>query len=265
VIRIKAALSVFIVISGMAAVLAAQNPTPQQGDAERLRIELAERARKETEQRDWEAKIFQIKYAEPAELMRALGVFRGEIGYAGGRLITARAPKEIMPAIEEAIKRLDVPSPTKNAELTVYVLMASDQQAGNPLPASLQPVMNQLKTVLSYKNFQLLDTLIARGSDGRQVELKGVLMVAGSTQPAYYNMAGQFRIDDRNDKSPVLQVRGMRFGLKVAVETGQPGPFNYQDIGVNTDVDITLGQQVVVGKATYGDRAFILVMGAKFN
>ena len=262
----KTTLSVILLIAGIAATLAAQNPTPIQNDAERLRVELAERARKEAEQRDWEAKIFQIKYAEPGELVRVLAVFRGDFGYGGGRLVTARAPKEIMPAIEDAIKRLDVPSASKNAELTVYVLMASDQAAGNPLPPALQPVVNQLRAVLSYKNFQLLDTLIARGSDSRQIELKGIFTVVGSTQPAYYTMTGQFRIDDRNDKAPLLQIRGMRFGLRVAIESAlSGGPFNYQDIGVNTDVDIPRGQQVVVGKATFGDRAFILVMSAKFD
>jgi hypothetical protein len=257
---VKTIFSVILLIAGLAANLAAQTTSTILNDAERLRVELAERARKEAEQRDWEAKIFQIKNAEPGELVRVLAVFRGEFGYGGGRLVTARAPKEIMPAIEDAIKRLDVPSPSKNAELTAYVLMASDQAAGNPLPPALQPVVNQLKAVLSYKNFQLLDTLIARGSDNRQIELKGVFTVAGSSQPAYYTMTGQFRIDDRNDKAPLLQIRGMRFGLRVSIENS-----GFQDIGVNTDVDIPRGQQVVVGKATFGDRAFILVMSAKFD
>jgi hypothetical protein len=264
--RMKVALSAVLLISGMAVTLVAQNQTQQQNDAERLRVELAERARQEAERRDWEAKIFQIKYANAGELVNALNIFRGDIRHAGGNLVAVRAPKEIMPAIEDSIKRLDVPSVAKNAELTVYVLMASDQGVATALPASLQPVVNQLKTVLSYKNFQLLDTIIARGSDSRQIQLSGVLMVAGSAQPANYNMSGQFRIDDRNEKAPLLRIGGMRFRLNVSTETAGPGsPSNYQDIGVNTDVDIPLGQQVVVGKATYGDKAFILVMSAKFN
>jgi hypothetical protein len=248
-----------------AATAVAQNPTPQQDDAEKLRVQYAEQARREAERRDWQARIFEIKYADAAQLQRALAVFRGEIKFAGGRLLTVSAPKEIMPAIEDAIKRLDVPSPSKNAELTAFVLMASNEpNADTAVTASLQPVISQLKSVLSYKSFQLLDTLIARGSDGHNINLRGVLTIAGSPMPTNYTMTGSFAIDDRNDKAPLLQVKNMRFGLKVPIEN-LGGGFSYQDIGVDTDVDIPRGQQVVVGKATYGMKAFILVMTAKFD
>ena len=82
--------------------------------------------------------------------------------------------------------------------------------------------------------------------------------------PTNYTMTGLFAIDDRNDKAPLLQVKSMHFTLKVPIEN-PGGGFQYQDIGVDTDVDIPRGQQVVVGKATYGARAFILVMSAKFD
>src|SRR5206468_6983974 len=136
--------------------------------------------------------------------------FKGNINSSGGslRLLTVRAPKEIMPAIEDAIKRLDVPTLSKSAELTVYVLMASDRldpAMPNSLPSTLQPVVNQLKNVLSYKGFQLLDTLFARGSDQHNINLRGILTIAGNTSATYYNLGGQFRIDDRNDKAPILR------------------------------------------------------------
>src|SRR5262245_17382642 len=88
--------------------LLAQN---QQPDADRLRVELAERAREEEEQRDWETRIFQIKYVDPGDLRGALTMFRSNITYSNPlRVVSVKAPKDIMPAIEDAIKRLDVPS-----------------------------------------------------------------------------------------------------------------------------------------------------------
>jgi hypothetical protein len=51
-------------------------------------------------------------------------------------------------------------------------------------------------------------------------------------------------------------LRGMRFGF-------QPG--GRDELTVSTDVDVPQGQQVVVGKATMGDRAMILVMTSKFS
>ena len=263
--RIESSFSIALLMVSMSAGLAAQNPTPQQNDAERLRIELAERARQETEQRDWETKIFPIKYVDPNELRVVLSMFRANIGNSGGslRVLSVRAPKEIMPAIEDAIKRLDVPSLIKSAELTVYVLMASDRPdaaTSSNIPTTLQPVVNQLKSVLSYKGFQLLDTLFARASDQRNVNLTGFLAIAGSTSPTNYELKGQFRIDDRNEKAPILQIRNMQFLLRAPVDSQ-----NYQSLTINTDVDIPRGQQVVVGKTTFGDKAFILVMTAKFD
>src|SRR5258705_98389 len=78
--RLKRSLSAIFFIVGISTSLAAQNAQTQQNDsAERLRLQLAENARKEAEQRDWIAKIFEIKYADPTQLQRALTIFRAEV------------------------------------------------------------------------------------------------------------------------------------------------------------------------------------------
>jgi len=252
VIRVRTLLSIAVLMSSAAF---AQNPPPN-NDAERLKIELADRARQEAEQRDWETKIFQIKFVEPNELQRALSMFRSNISVSGGslRVLSVRAPKEIMPAIEDTIKRLDVPSANRDAELTIFILLASDQGDGAAaVPPSLQSVVNQLKTVLSYKNYQLVDTLIAHVSESGPANLRGSVTIA--SMPVFYNFQSGFRIERPDGKPPILRLRGMRFGF-------QPG--GRDELTVSTDVDVPQGQQVVVGKATMGDRAMILVMTSKF-
>jgi hypothetical protein len=254
-------------LGGLVPQLLAQNPQ-QRNDAaevERLKIQAEERARQEVEQRDWETKLFQIKFVDPGELRAALTMFRSSISYSGGslRVLSVRAPKEIMPAIEDAIKRLDVPMSRKDAELTIHVLLASDQPSTTPLPANLQPVINQLKNVLSYKGFQLIDTLIARGRDSNETSLQGALPVEHAPFPGNvtYRFRARLRILNPDAKDPVLRLEGMGFLLTVPISTqGQT-----TDLQINTDVEIPRGQQVVVGKATYNDRAFILVMNAKFD
>jgi hypothetical protein len=243
--------------------LLAQNNNQRSTDAETERVRLEAQRQYEAERRDWETKIFQIKYVEPSELRRALSMFRADMQESGGalRVLSVRAPKEIMPAIEDAIKRLDsMPSsPSRSADLTVYILMGSDQpDTGAPLPASLQPVVTQLKSVLAYKGYQLADTLIARGTDGRNIQLRGALPIAlpalPNTPPApanpNYNLQGRFRIENPDGKAPVLRLNEMQFTLG--------------SVNINTDVEIPQGQQIIVGKASMGDRAFILVMSAKF-
>jgi len=255
---LKAALAIMF---GTAGWLSAQNPSPS-NDAERLRVELSERARQENEQRDWDTRIFQIKYVDPGELQRALSMFRSSITYSGGglRVLSVRAPKEIMPAIEDAIKRLDVPTPRMDAELTVYVLLGSDQPeaAGGGVPSALQPVVNQLKSLLSYKGYQLVDTLITRASTNRgaPARLSGMLKINDNLTPTY-DFQSRYQFDNQDGKTPVVRLMDMQFNLRM------PNPQTL--VGISGDVEIPQGRQVVVGKTTMGDRALILVMSSKFS
>jgi len=233
--------------------------------AEQRVLAAEEKLRKESGQDDWETKIFPIRYVDPNELTRVLSMFRSNVSYSGGalRILSVRAPKEIMPAIEDTIKKLDVPMPRKDAELMIYVLMASDQANTAPLPSALQPVVNQLRNVLSYKGYQLVDTLIARGREGTGTNLGGILPVELGNFPGNitYNFRAGFRVVNPDGKDSLLRLEGMRFVLTVPINVqGQT-----MNLDINTDVDIPRGQQVVVGKASYKDRAFILVMNARFD
>jgi Bacterial type II/III secretion system short domain len=73
--------------------------------------------------------IFDVKYADVNTLMQVLSVFNVQM-FPSPQLhvLSVRAPKEIMPAIADAIKRLDVPPPppppSKNVELIIYVVNA---------------------------------------------------------------------------------------------------------------------------------------------
>src|SRR5262245_17743053 len=152
------------------------------------------------EERDWETRIFQLQNVDPNELFPALTLFRARVQpNASLRLLSVRAPKEIMPAIEDAIKRLDVVVPVKTAELMVYMLLASEQvDASAAVPSALQPVVNQLKTALPYKSFNLADTFIVRVTDSRtsplQLGLRGIFPMPGSILTDY-RLGGRARIE----------------------------------------------------------------------
>ncbi|MBI2150811.1 MAG: hypothetical protein HYU27_09450 [Acidobacteria bacterium] len=245
--------SIALLIAGMSAGLAAQNIpfVPQNPQVQQQQ--------QQEEEKTWVTRIFPVKYADPDQLRAVLSMFRANsTANQSLRVLSIRAPKEIMPAIEDAIKMLDVPSPRKDAELTVYVLMASDQPDG-AVPANLQSVVTELRKVLAYKGFMLLDTLIARGGEGRDVTLQGVLPLLGASARSSYSLHAQLRSDSPDGKTGVLRVRQMRFTLFLQ----NPGNPDTQVV-INTDVEIPQGQQVVVGKATFIDKAFILVMTAKF-
>ncbi len=228
-----------------------------------MRIEAAERARADVEERDWETRIFTLRNIDAGQLSIALRMFRARMQPTPDlHILSVRAPKEIMPAIEDAIKRLDVPTPSKNAELTISVIVATEQAEGaSNTPSNLQAVVNQLKNVLSYKGYQLIDTLIARGTDRRNAptSLMGTL-----PNGIGYAFNARMRIENSDAKSPRLRLDDMTFRL-LAPRNVPNGPApGAVEVSISTDVEVPRGQQVVVGKATYGDRAYILVMSAQF-
>jgi len=255
-------------------------PTPPEVEVERLRIQAEERARRDAEMRDWETKIFPIKHVQPQRLRTALSMFQAQFQEEPVlKVMSVRAPKEIMPAIEAAIKMLDVPSAalSKTAELTVYVLLATEQQdPTKTIPAVLRPVIDQLKNVMAYKGYQVLDTIIAKGGERGGTSSGGVLppLYRDSGQPSEYRFFTRLFVETPEGKPPVLRVTDMQFTLTVdignavanpALPQGMPiGPPRMAQPTITTDVEIPAGQQVVVGKATLGANAVILVMSAKF-
>lgn len=220
--------------------------------------------------------IFDVKYADVNTLMQVLSVFDVRMVPSPQlHVLSVRAPKEIMPAIADAIKRLDVPPPppppsppSKNVELIIYVVNASDQPDSGPIPAPLQPVISQLRNVLSYKGFQVIDTQVVRGMQGRNTSTSGHMPSApkpgalgGETPPpSTYSFSTSFRLRG-TDKDPIVFLENMKFGVQVP--NFNDGHWQYYNVGINSEVELPRGQQVVVGKTTVGDRALILVMSAK--
>src|SRR5713226_3292667 len=136
-----------------------------------------EQARADEQPNQWPVRLFQVKYANVYQLAKVFNAFGAVINADGDlKVISVRAPQSVLDAIDEALKRLDVPQPpAKNIELNAYLITASPQSSAAPLPAELEPVVKQLKSVFSYQGFKLLGTLSLRGRDGSGGNVNGVL------------------------------------------------------------------------------------------
>jgi hypothetical protein len=231
-----------------------------------------EKAPPAAEGRDWISKVLEVKYADVGNLSEVLRIFGVTIvSNRDLRVISVRGPRESVAAVEEAIKRLDVPAPAaKNIELTAYLLVASEQAVSpSNIPPELQGVIGQLRGVFAYQGFHLLETLVVRSRDGQNGEVSGVVP-ASSTQPVktFYNFGFRSARITSDDKGRVIRIDGLRLGARVPIATtvGEKGTqVQYSNTGVNTDIDVREGQKVVVGKANVdGSRdALILVVTAK--
>jgi len=224
-------------------------------------------------QANWPVKIFELKNVDPTEMKSILSIFRAEVVVPASvnsrsRLLSVRAPKEIMPAIEETIARFDVPpppvppsAPTKMIEVSVQVIGAYDtpdfSACGScAIPASLQPVVSQLQKNFSYKSYQLLDTQMFRQSNYSKV--KGTASLPGMNDPfASYTIQWQAILGER----PVVRLDGLNFTASVTLKS-EGSTSSGRPFGFDSSLEIPAGQQVVVGKTIVGSAAIILVIRA---
>ena len=209
-------------------------------------------------------KLFILKYADPVKVQSLMGVL-GAAATANSELhaVAVSATAETMQAVEDAIRRLDVPAAApQNIELTGYFLVGGDSEAaGTQVPKELEIVLAQLKNAFPFKTYRLLDTLTlrtrsgfgAQSSSSPEFVLSHPIVINFHVGSASVNAEGAARIDQ------------LKAGIRMPVPAGiGQGQFTYQDLGLNADIDIKEGQKVVVGRLSMGkDQALFLVLTAR--
>jgi hypothetical protein len=243
-------------------------------------------------------RVFQLKHVDPLELLPMLHVFPVE-KHANQRFktISVSGSREMVAAVEETIRRFDVPASSqpvplaRNVDLTVHLLIGEEQPSTEAPPAALKPVVDQLTTLFPYKGYRLAETLVMRTRDGTEGHLSGMIRLAKprpehdprpSWRQAPYSFSFRRATIREGEKAglsaaapaPERQIRldHLELGVDVphavaifgAPEDGKT-PFEYKRVGLKTDIDVREGQKVVVGKATLDGtgQALILVVTAK--
>ena len=215
-------------------------------------------------ERQFKSKIFEVKYREPwslANVLRQLGSgFKGAgISYSSEfKTLTARDFPENLATIEEAIKRLDTPAaPRPNIELHMHVLLASNRSAAataGDIPAELKDVLTQLRGTLTYRNYELVTSVLQRLTEtNRGLNGNGLVQIPGQSNPTtaqYEYFLSALSLVPSPTGSPSIQIQDFAFTLTGEGIKGR----------VATALNIRDGEKVVVGTATINDRAFIVVL-----
>ena len=200
-------------------------------------------------------RVFMLKYADARNVASVLAVFG--YGIKADRdmhVVAVSAPAEAMTAVEDAIKRLDVPaSAPKDIDLVVYMIVASEQpSAGGGLPPELQPVADELKKIFSYKSFRLLDSILLRAQPGNKASAHGVV---GTTDRTPYSFEVVPAAVTEDPKGRLIRLDNLNLSMHL------PGD---RLAGISTEITVREGQRVVVGKSNMGiDQSLILVVTAK--
>ena len=181
-------------------------------------------------------------------------------------------------AQQQPIESLD----ETNLDTQLYLIVGTNQEVDEArLPASLDPVVKQLRATLPFKNYRLAATLINRVKNEGRLELNWIGAPPASPAAATSNVTpsfSQFRVRQvklvRNaENQTVVQMLGFNFGARIPIQTspqvaanGAVAPtFNYEPTGLATDISMREGEPVIVGTLNVGPSgdAIILVVSAK--
>ncbi len=213
-------------------------------------------------------KLIPLKYVDPRTVEGILRIF--DVTIVSNTELHALAVKcsaQTMQAVEDAIAKLDTPAAApRDIDLTVHLLVGGDGEGsfGGALPKELEPVATQLKNSFPFKNYRQLDVLTLRTRSGQRAstESSGGFMQFGSiTKPVVTSI--QLNSSSIGADGTTIRLDQIRSNSRIPVETS-PGSFNFQDLTLNTDLDIKEGQKVVVGRMGINrEQALFLVLTAR--
>lgn len=217
----------------------------------------------------FKSKIFEVKYREPNSLVAVLkqlgSGFKGATISASSefKTITARDFPENLTTIEEAIKRLDVPTlPRPNIELHMHVLVASNSApSGAEVPAELKDVLTELRGTLNYKTYDLAASVVQRLTETpRGLQGNGTAELA-SGSPGTPNITVPYeywintvQLVPNPNGSTNIQINEFVFSAML---------FDRERARVGTALNMRDGEKVVVGTATIRNRALVVVLTVK--
>ena len=168
----------------------------------------------------------------------------------------------------------------RNLDVQLHLLLASNEagEKGN-LPQSLDPIIRQLKSSLSFSNYRLATNFVNRVKDGGTLESRGLIAsniflpaVNNPVPPTAYEFTlAKMKLDDDLTN---IDIPRFRFGLSIPVITGvirgegnapATPAINYQPASINTEISLTEGTPTVVGtmNTTRSDQMLILVITVK--
>ena len=227
-------------------------------------------------EKGFKSKVFEVKHRDPESLAKVLQKLGS--GFKGASItanfefktLTVRDFPENLATIEEALKRLDTPAaPRPNIELHMHVLVASNTGgnaggAAAQVPAELRDVLTQLRGTLSYQNYELATSVVQRLTETpRGLHGKGMAEIprsptsAGSTPLPYEYLINSVTLASSPTGAPIIQIGEFSFA------TGLTSATLDNRTQVQTALNLRDGEKVVVGTATFGDRALIIVLTAK--
>jgi hypothetical protein len=230
------------------------------------------------ENKGFKGQIFEIKHRRPQEIIKAISPLGS--GFKGATVsyneetqtISVRDFPENIAAIEEAIKRLDTPQSARvesGVELSIHVLLTRTDAPPNlvpaPLPSDLNDVIKQMQNTFAFKDYQLVATIVQRAKTHRY----GKAAIFGKGDSIWFETyKGENGNLQKFQNSATYQYQVT--GIEVSSTPASGGKIQLEDFTfefgkatVATNLEVRDGEKLVVGTASWGNKAMILVLTAK--
>src|ERR1044071_1875079 len=172
---------------------------------------------------------------------------------AGGLSVKAQSPQQ-------------EPTDEANLDTQLYLIVGTNQDVDDSkMPASLDPVIKQLRSSLPFKNYRLFAPLINRVKNDGRLDLSWIggpfaaaTGAASTTTPSFSQFkVRQIRLVRDTEGRQVVQMLGFNFGARVPVQSLTPGAvaatgavapvINYEPSGIATDISMREAEPVIVG------------------
>jgi hypothetical protein len=168
-----------------------------------------------------------------------------------------------------------------NLQTQLYMIVGSNQDTAvdTKMPATLDPVIKELRATLPFKSYRLAAVLVNRVKNEGKLEVGWVGVPYAPIPDAPQAMSRssyrvrQVKLTTNSEGQSMVQLAGFGFAAQVAVPAGgpvastNPAPpaFNYEGTNLNTDISMREGEPVIVGTLNAGPSgdAIILVVTAK--
>jgi hypothetical protein len=234
----------------------------------------------EGEKRQWLQEVIDVKYADTNALAKLLGNM--EQGGTPDRVTAQQDLHAIsigtydpsfLKLAKEIIQRYDVPASASatshqhGVEIVAHILLAGPKgSSGDALPADLEPVAKQLRSVFGYTDIRLLDSALILGREAKDTSVSGTLngLAEGQRVPIRYQIQIRNISVEPGAKGNTVALERFRFAALLPYSTA-PDKTEFMSLGFDTDLNLREGQKVVVGKSHIGagNSALILVLSAR--
>lgn len=210
-------------------------------------------------------KIVPVRNGDASQVFQTVrDIMQGQVNvrlYQNNVVLNGSA--EAVAAAEQLIKNLESSSPReRDIEVSGYIILASAQagEGGGSVPAELEPVLKQFRSLLNYRSFRVLDTMILRGKENSPMSSGGFLALPNSP-----GATEEFFVRRPTVNGDVVRLKELNLNVHIPTSRlNEKGQVITTSVSIGTDADVKVGQKVAIGKASVdsaGD-ALILVVSA---